>query len=256
MEEEKQAREAEQLSRRGFLASAGKLVVGAAAGAAGLSALASAQGAGQAEAAEAPEWPWPYPGLNPEAVQKRGEELYWKYGCGQGSFEALITELGHPYTTIPTGMLRFGGGGVAGWGSHCGALLGSTVAIQLVHKDPAVANKLITELTGWYTEFQGSGSPLCHVSVTEWSKKNGVRTDSEERKQRCSKLTGATARKAAELLNAQANTAFQPLFGPRATVVGCHSCHGKSGMSSVEAGVLQDCAPCHGDPHKDGGRRS
>lgn len=247
MEEEKKVQESEQLSRRRFLTNAGKLAAGAAAGAAGLSILAGSQ---PAAAAEVPEWPWPYKKLDPEAVEKRGQELYWKYGCGQGSFEALLTEAGYPYNTVPAGMLRFGAGGIAGWGSHCGAILGSTAFIQLVHKDPAVANKLITELTGWYTEFHGSGSPLCHVSVSEWSKKNKVRTDSQERKERCSKLTGACARKAVELLNAQADKAFEPLFGPRWSVVECHSCHGKNGMSSIEGGVLQDCTPCHETAHK------
>ncbi len=249
MEEEKKALSEEKVSRRGFMANAGKLAAGAAAGATVLGLVAS-QSAASAQAADPPKWPWPYPGLNPEAVQKKGEELYFKYGCGQGAFEALISELGQPYTLVPTGMLRFGAGGVAGWGSHCGALLGSSAVIALVHADPAVANKVIGELTGWYTEVHGSGSPLCHVSVTEWAKKNKVRTDSDERKQRCSKLTGDVARKAAELLNAQANQAFQPAFGPRWSVVECHSCHGKSGMSSIEAGVLQDCTPCHETAHK------
>lgn len=238
--------EKEKLSRRRFLASAGRLAAGATAGAAGLSAIAGSQ----AVAAEVPEWPWPYKKLDPEAVDRKGQELYRQYGCGQGSFEALVTEEGAPYTSVPTGMLRFGGAGIAGWGSHCGALLGSTTFIQLVHKDPSVANKLITELTGWYTEFHGSGSPLCHVSVTEWSKKNGVRTDSQERKDRCAMLTGACARKTAELLNAQADGAFASLFGPRQSVVDCHSCHGANGMGQVEKGVLQDCTSCHETAHK------
>jgi hypothetical protein len=235
----------EKLSRRGFLTSAGKMAAGAAAGAVGLSMVIGSQ----AEAAEAPEWPWPYPGLNPDAVQKKGAEFYYKAGCGQGSFEALITELGHPYTTIPVGLARFGGGGISGWGSHCGALLGASMAIQLVHKDPATANALIKELTGWYTEFHGSGSPLCHPSVSAWSAKNGVRTDSQARKDRCSVVTGETARKAAELLNAHTNKAFAPLFGPRWEVVECHSCHGKEGNASIEPGVLQDCTPCHETAH-------
>lgn len=237
---------AEKLSRRNFLVNAGKVAVAATAGAAGLSVVASQQ----TEAAETPEWPWPYKKLDPEAVEKSGQELYKKYGCGQGSFEALIAAEGAPYTSIPTGMLRLGAAGIAGWGSHCGALLGSSIFIQTVHKDPAVANQIIGELTGWYTENHGSGSPLCHVSVSEWSKKNGVRTDSQERKDRCSKLTGAVARKAAELLNAKADGWTVEGFGPRAAVVDCHSCHGVNGMGQVEKGVLQDCTICHETPHQ------
>ena len=127
--------EPQQVSRRGFLASAGKLAAGAAAGAVGLSMMVSSQ----AEAAE--EYPWTYPGLDPDAVQKSGEELYRKYGCGRGSFEGLISNLGEPFTTVPTAMLAFGGAGGAGWGTLCGALMGSAAAINLAYPDSKVANK-------------------------------------------------------------------------------------------------------------------
>ena len=246
MEEEKKAMEPEQVSRRSFLSSAGKLAAGATAGAIGLSV---AMGKG-VEAAETPEYPWKYPGLNPDAVQQAGEELYRKYGCGRGSFEALVASMGEPFTTVPTAMLGFGGAGGAGWGTLCGALNGAACAINLAYPDTKVANKMISQMMGWYTEVHGSGSPLCHASVSAWAAKNGVRTDSQERKDRCAKLTGETARKAAELMNAEMNGSFTATFGPRWNVVECHSCHGKEGMGSVEAGVMQDCAPCHDDPHK------
>lgn len=237
--------EPQQVSRRGFLASAGKLAAGAAAGAVGLSMVVSSQ----AEAAEAPEYPWQYPGLDPAAVQKSGEELYRKYGCGRGSFEGLISNLGEPFNTVPTAMLAFGGAGGAGWGTLCGALMGSAAAINLAYPDSKVANKLISQLFGWYTEVHGNGSPLCHASVSAWAAENGVRTDSQERKDRCAVLTGETASKAAELMNSEMSGSFAALFGPRWNVVECHSCHGVDGMGSIEKGVMQDCAPCHDDPH-------
>jgi len=238
-----------RLSRRIFLANAGKMAAGAAAGALGLSLAAGSQGL--AVAAEAPEWPWPYKKLDPEAVYWKANAGYYQAGCSFGAFNALVTEAGPPYTTVPTGMMRFGEGGVAGWGSHCGALIGASAFIGLVHKDPAVYSKLINELTLWYTEELGSGSPLCHVSVTEWSKANGVRVESQERKDRCARLTGEVAKKAVLLLNAQADNQFQAMVGPRPAVVACLSCHGKSGMENVRNGVLQDCTACHGtDPHK------
>lgn len=237
--------EPKQVSRRGFLTSAGKVAAGAAAGAVALTGLIGAQ-TGTAEAAE---YPWQYPGLDPEAVQKAGEELYRKYGCGRGSFEALLSNLGEPFTTVPPNMLGFGGAGGAGWGTLCGALMGSACAINLAFPDGKVANPMISQMFGWYTEVHGGGSPLCHASVSNWASQNGVRTDSQERKDRCAKLTGETARKAAELMNAQTNGTFAALFGPRWNVVECHSCHGKEGMGSIEPGVMQDCEPCHEDPH-------
>lgn len=239
----------EEVSRRGFLTGAGKLVAGATVGAAGLSLFAS-QGS-SAASVEIPPFPWPYKKLDPEAVYWKGVEGYGKGGCGYGSFSALIGQLGHPFTTIPFDILRFGEGGVAGWGSHCGALLGSSAVISLIHQDGAIRGKLINELTLWYTEELGSGSQLCHVSVTEWAKKNRVAVDSQERKDRCARLTGEVAKKTALLLNAQADNQFQAAMGPRPAVVGCIGCHGNPGMQQVRNSVLQDCTPCHStDPHK------
>lgn len=243
----------EKLSRRGFLATAGKLAAGASVGAAGLSLVTGSKVASSA-AVDIPEWPWPYKKLDPEAVYWKGVEGYKRAACSEGAFWAITNELGFPYTLVPPGMLKWGEGGGVGWGSHCGALIGASSAIALVHKDSKVYTNLIKELTGWYTEFLGSGSPLCHVSVTEWAKQNGVKVESQERKDRCARLTGEVAKKAAELLNLQADGQFQPLFGPRWSAVQCHSCHGKDGMNDVRAGVIQDCVPCHGDPHKGAGR--
>lgn len=237
----------QNLSRRGFLAGAGKIALAATAGATGLTVLASQS----TQAADSPAWPWPYKKLDPEKVYWKAAGFYNQYGCSQAAFEAIISELGQPYTSVPTGMMKFGEGGVAGWGSHCGALLGGSTAIGLVHKDSAVYSKLITELTGWYTEGLGSGSVLCHVSVTEWAKANGVIVESQERKDRCSRVAGEVAKKAVLLLNAQDDNQFKAVFAPRDSVVGCQTCHGKNGSQTVRAGVLQDCVSCHTDkPHK------
>ncbi len=239
----------ERVSRRGFLANAGKIAAAAGVGAVGLSGLASAHTSGEAEV---PSYPWAYKKVDPEKVYWNGVALYPKYGCGQGAFEALLTELGSPFNTVPPSILKFGEGGVSGWGSHCGALLGSSAIISLVTGGSAASGQMIKELTGWYTESLGSGSPLCHVSVTEWSKANGVKVESQERKDRCARVTGETAKKAALLLNAWADTnQVAAVFNPRETVVACQTCHGANGTQTVRAGVLQDCVPCHTDqPHR------
>jgi hypothetical protein len=242
-------KEFKRVSRRGFLANAGKVTAAAGIGALGLSGIASAQ---TAQPTSTPAYPWPYTKVDPEKVYWNGVALYDKWGCGQGSFEALLTELGAPFNTIPPSILKFGEGGVSGWGSHCGALLGSSAIISLVTGGSADSGKMIKELTGWYTEEIGSGSPLCHVSVTEWSKKNGVKVESQERKERCARVTGETAKKAAMLLNDWADTkGVAAVFTPRESVSACQSCHGANGMQQVRAGVLQDCTSCHTDqPHE------
>ncbi len=247
MEQRKAERRAE-LSRRGFLANAGKVAVGATVGAAGLSALAASQAAPSQAAAELPAYPWTYKTLDPEAVYWKANALYYKSACCQAAFEAIISELGFPFNTVPVGMMRYGEGGVVGWGSHCGALNGSSAAINLAFPDAYA--KLITELTGWYTEQLGSGSPLCHISVTEWAKAHGVVVDSQERKDRCARVAGETAKKAVLLMNAQAAGEFKATFAPKTTTTGCLSCHGASGRQDVRPSVAQDCAACHGNVHQ------
>ncbi|MHB0870678.1 MAG: C-GCAxxG-C-C family protein [Chloroflexota bacterium] len=241
-------KEENRFSRRGFLKSAGKLAAGAAVGAVGLSAVAASAAPERAEAAK-----WEYKPVDPEKVYWNGVAGYYKNACSQGSFEAIMKELGEPFTTIPGYMMKWGEGGGVGMGSHCGALTGSSTAISLAFgQDPELATKMIKELTAWYQHDLGSGSPLCHISVTEWSKANGVTVESQERKDRCARVTGETAKKAVLLMNAAAAGQFKAEF-PTAnpSSAACISCHGKDQVNNVRNGVaLQDCAPCHDTAHK------
>jgi len=247
MEEEKRTLKAEQVSRRGFLASVGKLAAGAAIGASALSMAAL-------ESTEASDEPkWTYKPVDPEKVYWNGVAGYPTKACCQGSFDAIMKELGEPFTSIPGYIVRFGEGGVAGMGSHCGALIGSSTAISLAFgSDPAVVNKLVTELTAWYMKELGSGSQLCHISVTEWAKANGVAVDSQERKDRCGRVAGETAKKAVLLMNAQVAGEFKAaLPTTNSASAGCITCHGNDGQQTVRNGVaLQNCTACHETAHK------
>jgi len=144
-------------------------------------------------------WPWPYQALDPDEARVEAHYLYWNgKDCSSGVFGGLINKLaaaiGEPWTSLPMEILLFGRGGGVGWGSLCGTLNGGAALISLV-TDKASSGPLITELWGWYTtemlptdtanDFATngqylvhnydealpqniSGSPLCHVSVTEW----------------------------------------------------------------------------------------
>lgn len=233
-----------KFSRRGFLKTAGKVAVGASLGAAGLSVAA---------AAEAPKYQ--YKAVDVEKVYWNGVYLYYKYACGQGTLQAITQELGEPFSSIPPYMTKWGEGGSVGEGSHCGALVGSSTAIALAFgAEPEVATKLTKELNAWYRKEIGSGSVLCHASVTEWSKANGVKVESQERKDRCARVTGETAKKAALLMNAALKGEFKAeLTKNNATATTCMNCHGSSGSGNgtVRAGVpASDCTPCHEAAHK------
>ncbi len=182
-----------------------------------------------------PETHWPYEKLNVEQVRKLGHWGYYEKGCSYGAFYALLAPLqesvGAPYTGIPAHMLEFGRGGIVGEGDICGALLGSLAAINLVVDDDydQLAEALLTyyrqtplptDISNVYAREREflvaeyftsanlvstvAGSVTCRHSRRKWMSITGHRRTSAERQERCARLTGDVAAKAAILLNAWA----------------------------------------------------
>lgn len=259
------------ITRKEFLRDSAKLVVGASVGAAGLG-LASAKEISQA-------WPWPYQTLDPDRVRILAHDSYWQEGrgCSYGAFDGIIQALaeilGEPYSSFPTELMIYGHGGTVGWGTLCGALNGAAGAICLVMTKEK-SDKLINELLGWYTQTEFPtdksneyavnhvftdqrydqalpknvcGSPLCHVSVTEWCIAAKFKAGSLERKERCARVTGDVAAYAVELLNKEIAGQFEPIYVPPASIAACMSCHGSGFIDNVKAKM--ECVRCHGDPH-------
>lgn len=148
---------------------------------------------------------------------------------------------------MPIETLLYGRGGGAGWGTLCGTLNGGAAIISLV-TTKAQSTPLITELWGWYNStmlptdqanqvaVNGqylvhnydqalpqniSGSPLCHISVTEWCITAQKKVSDVERKERCARVTGDIAAKTVELLNAHFAGNFVPTYVDPATVATC-----------------------------------
>lgn len=273
--------EKSKVSRRSFLKTSSAALaaggIGVAAGGVGLSlgmngrpALASA------------EWPLPYVPLDPELVRVRAHLGYYNGECCYGAFygilETLKEEVGGPYNEIPAEIMIYGGGGIAGWGTTCGALIGSCSAMALAAPDAEVAKSLANALLGWYSttaipsdranqvavdgdylveELKAEGeldssvseSPLCHISVSKWCQATGFASGSPERSERCARLVGDTAAHAVELLNAQhADGSFDPGFAFSAAAQGCMACHFKG--PDYQAGQFTqgkgECTSCHG----------
>jgi len=122
------------MSRRKFLAGTGLVL-----GAASVSGVALLKDADPAEAAGT-AIPWAYPAEqpDPEAVARRAWEIYYKSGCAEAVWYSCVEALAAipganqaDWASLPMNMFRFGGGGIAGWGTICGTLNGAAAFISM-----------------------------------------------------------------------------------------------------------------------------
>lgn len=290
----------ENIGRRNFVKGAAILSGVAACGAlnAGAALAAPAQ-------VELPPLPWGYQELDPEELRKLGHLGYYAYECSGGVFWALVTALkekiGYPYTAIatptkedvihylknkkkkggphlPPMFMQYGVGGVANYGTLCGAPNGASSLINIaVPMDPA-KKEIIPRLLRYYeteafptdasnkyamnNEFyppkykSGKALPqvvgdsvLCHISVGTWCEKSGYASGSKERSERCARITGDVAAMTAKLLNAtiQDNLATVFPLGLSQETAECRTCHSKG--EEYETGQFtrgsMECGSCH-----------
>lgn len=237
-------------------------VVGAVVGSALLGSMVGERDANASQSRPAkPLYPWPYHILDPIAVAERAYAAHMDGYCMFGAFEGIIGELSHlkgkPYSDFPTKMMIIGGTGGCDWGTLCGALNGSMLAIALLTKEP---KPLVDELFRWYettalpdyrpTEGEYdipksvAKSPLCHLSVTRWCNVSKKKSYSPERNERCGWLTSSVAKKTVELLNMQAEGKFIAAFPTPEKVKKCRTCHDKGGKRE-NTRVRMTCDTCH-----------
>jgi hypothetical protein len=207
--------------------------------------------------------PLPYVKLDPARVGDLAYRNTYRGGCMYGVFgaivDALAEQVGEPFVSYPTTVTRYGGGGVAGWGTLCGTLNGAAMGIYLVSRDPGPA---IDEVFAFYEQealpnylpeearFQvpGSvaGSTLCHVSISKWCDASGFDASSPELGDRCAQLAASVAKHTVEVRNAQLDGGFTAARQPAAAALACSSCHGRGGAIEDTFGKM-DCATCHTD---------
>jgi len=105
------------ISRKDFIASGTKYAAGAVIGAVAADTLMNKAMAGVNAA-----WPFPYQALDVEKVRILGHDLYYDAtygGCCYGAFAALVNAsaaiTGEPFTSFPSGLMLWGGGGGTSW---------------------------------------------------------------------------------------------------------------------------------------------
>lgn len=243
------------ISRRDAIAKAALLGVGA---------ILGGLGTGAAEAAGEPltkQWPWPYVKLDPAVTAQLAYEGWYNVGCGgtviTSIFDQLAKKVGEPYKSFPTESFAIFEGGMAGWGTICGSVNGAAVVACLIIGPPTwedTSKVVASDIMNWYSHTNMpvyvpknpnanktgiphtiSDSPLCHISVGKWMKAANAALGSDERKDRCARVSASVAYKLVQYLNrwkdGKLNVDDPIWVAPKKVGItaqyNCASCHGK-----------------------------
>lgn len=212
------------------------------------------------------EMDWKYHSLDPKLTAEIAYHKYKDGGCMYSCFLSIIKQLadqyGEPYASFPLHAMRYGHGGISGYGSICGTLNGAAAAISLFVPDKENRDRLITDLFRWYEEGSfpifTSGNPLmetelvqstansvlCHASVTNWTKVSHYKVSTKERIERCRRLTADVAAHTVTLLNCFFDGAYVAADKHNETTRTCLTCHGNHGKLDNTSGDM-NCSSCH-----------
>ncbi len=210
--------------------------------------------------------PWPYVVLDPDVTAKRAYDLYPKGHCMYAVFGSVVYQLaekiGAPYVSFPVEMMSYGLGGLAKWGSLCGALNGAAALFSLLARNVDERQILTQELFRWYEQtalpkyasdaksqpkpfpVSVAGSVDCHISANRWCKSSGFVFGSPERVERCKRLSCDVAHLSVEMLNAAHAGSLKPQYAVDAGTAQCQSCHGDVTKKTGAFGEAA-CSACH-----------
>ncbi|HEX2969796.1 MAG TPA: C-GCAxxG-C-C family protein [Bacteroidales bacterium] len=209
---------------------------------------------------------WDYHPLDPTMSADIAYEIYDSGSCMYATFRSIISQLsekyGEPYSSFPLHMMKYGHGGIGGFGTICGALNGAGAAIGLFIADKTAQDNLINGLFKWYEEtalpefkpkkaildftppLSVSNSPLCHASNTNWVKESGYRVNSDQRKERCRRLTSDVAYRVTLALNEYFGNTYLTTGGENKNTRTCITCHGDNGKIGNTSSKM-NCGSCH-----------
>ncbi len=221
-----------------------------------------------AASAHAAEFPWPYKKLDPAEVAERAYRDFRQGGCMFAGFNGIIgllaDKFGEPYSGFPSAMMSYGAGGVANWGTVCGALNGASAVVALFASG-SERTAIIDDLFRYYVQTElpsfapknprndvelvpaKAGSPLCHVSISN----SGYKLGSKEHSERCGWLAAEISARAAASLNARLEGTFESPLTIMPETAYCLECHGRDGEGPTQVGKM-NCVGCHEDHTKAG----
>lgn len=237
-----------ELTRRQIITGAGAIAAASAVGAVGGSSVVKS-----AMAAEEKGYPYGYKKMDPQKAAEIAYENWYTNFCAYGTLSGIVVPqrklVGGGWNDFPMMSVKFGEGGIEGWGTICGTLLGANVAISLAagHEGKPIINDMmnyysVTEMPTFMpkqpkAQFKSkttSDSPLCHISVGKWMAAERKGLSSPERRDRCARLAASVAFQTAVLLNAWADGTYKPSYTGKQAACGitsqnnCTDCHGNN----------------------------
>ncbi|TKB48161.1 cytochrome C [Ferrimonas sediminicola] len=236
-----------------------------------------------------------YAKLDPIRVARHAYAGYARGGCMYGVFDAIVKELasqGHEdacrFSAIPTNITVYGGGGVNGWGSICGCVNASAMAVNmLAGVDRAAVIDAVfryyekTPMPRGDSDFLNSiGAPtrqaddgellnaeligqsvansiLCHTSVTNWSAASKFGAKHAAKLERCAQITAEIAFITVEFLNQSLVGTLSAERGAEGNVE-CAACHKPTalepdGYVAADVNAKVECQTCHSSHEQLGG---
>jgi hypothetical protein len=207
---------------------------------------------------------WAYRRLDPMVVGQRVYSIYPEGGCMYALFGGILLgvsdKCGEALSSFPLHMMKYGAGGVGGWGTLCGALNGAAAAIGLFVADKQRREELIGELFSWYESESlpkyrpttsdkhraivgtTAESVLCHVSVGKWCHASGSKVESIEKTERCRRLTADVCMRTVELLNRYVSAGKTTAEG---SLIGLDAPQSRPAPSPAEVMGKMRCDTCH-----------
>ena len=247
------------ISRRQMLVGLGGLALGS-------TATALVRNAGSHESKGNPGF-WIPRKLDPLECSLIAYRGYWEKngGCGFAVFKGIIgtmgVKYGAPYNSFPLWMMSYAAGGVAGWGTICGALNCAAASFGLFY-DKREQRPLVDALFSWYektelpqyipvkpivdTEVKRTvtRSVLCHTALSRWCYDTGNKVSSRECRERCSRVAASVTQKAVEMLNAKIDGQQDLPVTLSSAHQQCSTCHSKGKESDCSRSKM-DCGFCH-----------
>lgn len=209
---------------------------------------------------------WRYHKLDPVITGNLAYRAYDVGSCMYAVVHSFVSQLaakfGEPYASFPVHMMKYGHGGVGGYGTLCGALNGAASLLGLFVADKSMRDALIEDLFRWYEvtplpAFKPAAavfdfvppvsvckSTLCHISTTQWAQVSGCRAKSKERSERCRRLTGDVATRLTVIMNQLADNIYMTTSQIDENSRACITCHDKEGKVG-NTSTKMDCTTCH-----------